>query len=89
MAAYIKRVASTHTMGNMAITARLKLLEVVSMPSLFYNAEVFPNLTNEEIEIVERTQGKILRKILELPKTTPYYPLLLETGVLTVEATIH
>ena len=89
MAAYIKRVASTYTMGNMAVAARLKLMEVVSMPSIFYNAEVYPNLTNEETEIVERIQGKILRKILELPKTTPYYPLLLETGVLTVEAKIH
>ena len=51
MAAYIKRVASTYTMGNMAITARLKLLEVVSMPSLFYNAGVFPNLTNVQYSL--------------------------------------
>ena len=31
-------------------------------------------------------QGRILRDILEVPKTTPYMALLLETGMPTMEA---
>ena len=73
----------------MATNARMKMMETIMIPSILYNAEVYPSYTGEEIRLLERMQGKILREMLEMPKSTPYFPLLLETGTLTVEARIH
>ena len=60
--------------------------EVVILPSILYNAEAFPSYTNDEIKELERVQGTILRQFLEVPSSTPYYGLLMETGWLTMEA---
>ena len=89
MISYTKGIANNRNMGKMATNARLKMMETIIIPSILYNAEVYPSYTREEINLLERAQGKILRELLEVPKSTPYLPLLIETGTLTVEARIH
>ena len=89
MISYTKGIASNKNMGRMAISARLKMMETIIIKSILHNAECYPSYTNEEIKLLEKTQGKILRDLLDVPKSTPYFPLLLETGTLTVEARIH
>ena len=84
-----KGVACTKTVGKLAIEGRLKLGEAVIMKSLLHNAEAFPNYTKKEIEQLEEIQGTMLRQFLELPCSTPYYGLLMETGWLTMEARLH
>jgi len=59
------------------------------MKSLLYNAEAFPVYTKKEIEELEKVQGTILRQFLEVPSSTPYYGLLMETGWITMEARLH
>lgn len=59
---------------------------MIVIPSLLYNAEAFPNYTKEEICMLEAIQGRLISEMLEVPKTTPYLQLLLETGMLTMEA---
>lgn len=36
---------------------------------------------NKDIEELEKVQGKALKKIFKLPDSTPYYGILLETGM--------
>ena len=81
-----KYVGSTKNVGNLAVEVRLFLGEAVILPSILYNAEAFPSYTKEEIKDLERIQATILRQFLEVPKSTPYYGLLMETGWLTMEA---
>ena len=81
-----KGVASTKNMGILAIEGRLKIAEIVIMPSLLYNAEAFAEYTKQEIEELEKLQASMLRQLLEVPKSTSYVGILMETGWLTVEA---
>ena len=84
-----KSAASTKTVGRLAVEGRLKLGEAVIMKSLLHNAEAFHNYTKKEIDELEKMQGTILRQFLEVPGSTTYYGLLMETGWLTMEARLH
>ena len=61
----------------------------VLIVSFLYNAEAYPSFTVLEMKTLEQVQGKIIREILEVPMSTPYFPLLLETGMWTMEARIN
>ena len=88
MVAYVKAVGSACKMGKMAIQARIKLMDSVIMKSLMHEVEVVPQLTGEEMRQMESMQHKILSKLLEVPISTPYMGLLLETGVWTMKARV-
>ena len=81
-----KQICSAKNMGTLAVQGRLKTAEVVIMPDFLYNAEGFATFTLKELEDMEKLQGNMLRQLLEVPKTTPYYGILMETGWLTIEA---
>ena len=72
--------AHPKNLGELAVVARLKLAEVVIIRSILHDVEAFPSYTEGEIIELERIQHSILFGILELPSSTPYYGLLLETG---------
>lgn len=81
-----RREASPNDMGIYAAEARLKLAEVVVIPNLIYNSEAFPNYKPKEMDEIEQMQHTLLTGVLELPSTTPYYLLLMETGWWTMRA---
>ncbi len=83
-----KRTANTRTMGKLAMNARLLVMEIVLIPSFLYNIEAFATFTNEELTLLENIQAKMLRDLLEVPISTPYLPLLLETGMWTMEGRV-
>ena len=83
-----KCIANKWNMGNMSTRARLKLIETVLITSFLYNAEAYPTFTNEESRMLEGVQGKMLRDLLQVPMSTPYLPLLLESGMWTMEGRI-
>merc|ERR1712096_152738 len=84
----IKRRASPKKIGVYSVEARLNLAEIVIIPSILHNVEGFPTYKNDEIKQLESIQLSILTGILELPKTTPYCALLMETGWWTMRARI-
>ena len=75
-----KTEAHPRNVGRWAVDGRLKLAEVVVLQSILYNSEAFHEHTKDEMHELEKIQHTILTKMLELPSTTPYYPLLMETG---------
>ena len=83
-----KTIASPKQMGILSTKARLKMMETIIIPSLMYNVEAFATYTNTEIEELEKIQANMLRDLLEVPSSTPYLPLLLETGMWTMESRI-
>ena len=74
-------VGSSINVGYLAVQVRLKLGEVVVLPSFLYNAEGFAVYTTKEINELEKVQGNMLRKFLAVPRST-HYDLLMETGIL-------
>ena len=89
MISNIKRIANSNTMGKLSIEARLKMIDTILVPSLIYNAEAYPTHTREEMRQLEALQGKMLREMVNVPSSTPYLPLLLETGMWTMEARLN
>ncbi len=80
-----KNEASPKNVGVFAIEARLNLAEVVVIISILHNAEAFHEYKENEITELEKVQHTVLVGILELPSTTPYYALLMETGWWTMQ----
>ena len=58
------------------------------MPSVLDSVEVIPELSNGEIKELENMQKKILFRLVEVPVSTPYMGILMETGVWTMEARV-
>ncbi len=81
-------IANTRTMGKLAMNARLKIMEAVLIQAFLYNSEAFSTLTNKEVTSLESIQATMLRDLLEVPSSTPYLPLLLETGMWTMEGRV-
>ncbi len=78
--------AHPQNVGTYAIDARLKLAEAVIIQGLLHNVEAFPSYSYKEVEELEKIQHQILIGLLELPISTPYYALLIETGFWSMKA---
>ena len=85
----IRNQASPKTVGIKAVAGRLQLIEAVVIQSMLNSAEGFHDHNDTEIKHLESLQLHILTTILELPPSTPYYALLIETGWWTMKARIH
>ena len=88
MISFIKRQASPRSIGIYTVEARLVLAEAVIIPSILYNVEAFPVITERELKDLESIQLSILTNILELPSSTPYYALLMEVGWWTMKGRV-
>ena len=89
---YIKQIkiyGNEHVIGKYAILTRLKIYKTVVLPTIYYNVETWSNITKSEMKELEEIQGIILRRICEQRKTTPYFGLLAELGIWTIEKQIQ
>ena len=75
-----KNQGNPKKVGQFAVESRLKLAQIIVVQSLINHAEAFPNYTEKDIKQLESIQLQILTGILEIPSTTPYCALLMETG---------
>ena len=73
----------------MAVQTRLKLHETTIIPSVMYNIEASPRLSQTELKGLESIQHSVLTQLLEIPTATPYVGILMELGMWTMEARIH
>ena len=82
----INRQPSPSKVGIYAVPSRLKLAEIVIIPSILHNAEAFPTYTENEVKQLDSVQHSILTGVLNLPMSTPYNALLMEVGWWTMRA---
>ena len=75
--------------GKDSVETRLLIMEAIIMPTILANSETWTNLTQGEIELLEKMQKKVLRKLLGMTKTAPYWGMLAETGSWPVENRIE
>ena len=62
---------------------------MLNVSSLLYGTEAWKKLLKVEIQHLEKVQGKALKRIFNLPITTPYIGLIIETGVWPTEQRIN
>lgn len=84
----VKNMTAENKVGCLSTILKLELNEIVICPALHHNIQVWHSITKTELEKLESRQGQILKRLLNLPRTTPYYGILYETGIWTVEAKI-
>ena len=89
MIATVKNQGHPKKVGVYAVETRLKLAGIVVIPSILHHVEAFPYHTEKEIQKLESVQLQMLTGILELPSSTSYCALLLETGWWRMRARIH
>ncbi len=61
-----------------------KLIDMCIIPIITYGAEAATH-TTKEVEEIQQIFNNLLRKLLNLPQSTPNMPLLIETGYLPIE----
>ena len=75
--------------GKDSVETELLIMEAIIMPTILANSETWTKLTKREIEKLEKMEKKVLRKLLGVPKTTPYWGMLAETGSWPMENRIE
>ena len=75
--------------GKDSVETGLLIMEAIIMPTILANSETWTNLTKGEIDELEKMQKKVLRKLLGMPKTAPYWGMLAETGSWPMENRIE
>ena len=77
----IKKYGDVNKVGEIAIEVRLKIYEMVVVPTLYANIETWSHIKEAERNELEKIQGKILKGMFNLPQSTPYWGILAETGI--------
>ena len=67
--------------GIKQIESMLILYKTVFVPRLIYNCEAWSNLKAAYYKILQSAQLKFMRKILEVPRSTPTSALYLELSI--------
>ena len=86
---YIKQIkicGNEHEIGKYTMVARLKIYKTIVLPTVYYNVGAW---SNRRVSEMREIQGIIQRKICEQSKTTPYFGLLAELGIWTIEKQIR
>ena len=74
-------IACRDVVGRMEMAVKMLLYEMTITPTIFYNIEAWSNMRETDKDRLEVIQGKILKKLLKLPKSTPYWGILIELGI--------
>ena len=77
----IKNVGNKCKVGSRDAEVQRLLYESTVIPTITYNMELMTHLTEKEEEELEKLQRYALANIYELPPSTPYWGILIETGV--------
>ena len=73
---------------NFPFSIALELHEVVTIPTLLYNAETW-TLNKTEKDLINRAEIFAIKKVLGLPKTTPNAGIVVSSGTLFASVRIE
>ena len=79
-----KRICCRSKIGKYEIEGKKLIYEQTAECSVFYNVEVWTNFRQSDKDKMESIQGKLLKGLFGLPKTTPYWGLLFELDVMPI-----
>ena len=76
----INAIGAKHQVGEEEIRVKLKLYETCLMLALLYALEAWGKIDKDEMNEIEKIQGRALKRIFNLPISTSYIGLIMETG---------
>ena len=76
-----KRIGNEDRTGIMSTEIQILIYEKTIVPAMTFNLEVWTNWRKKDWEKLEKIQTEALRKIFNLPNSTPKWALLKELGV--------
>ena len=79
-----KKMCCSSRIGKAEIEAKRLVYEVLAETSVYYNIEAWTNLRVSDVQMIKTLQAKILKGLFGLPKTTPYWGLIHELGVMPI-----
>ena len=85
----LQKMGSQYHVGEMSTVVQLMLFEKTIIPSLTYNLDGISYWRKSDWEYIEQTQSKLLKQILKLPDSTPYWGILNEVGMWPMRIFIH
>ena len=65
--------------------AAFDLWEAVVLPALLYNSETWVDINTGTVETLENIQNYFVRRLLQVPESTPKPSLLSETGLISMK----
>ena len=75
--------------GKHQIFSMMVMYQSVFLSRLIYNCESWSNLTHKDISNLHGAQLNFLRRVMEIPKSTPTAALFLELGMLPIQYEIE
>ena len=76
----IRAIVAKNKVGKEEIRVKLKLCKACLMPALVYGLEAWGKIDKDEMNEIEKIQGRALKKIFNLPISTSYIDLTMEKG---------
>ena len=76
----ISAIGAKHQVGKEEIQVKLKLYETCLMTALLYGLEAWAKIDKDEMNEIEKVQGRALKRIINLPIPTSYIGLIMKTG---------
>ena len=76
----ISAIGAKHQQEKEEIRVKLKLYETCLMPALLYGLEAWGKIDKDEMNEIEKIQGRALKRISNLPISTSYIGLIMEAG---------
>ena len=85
----IDAIGAKNQVGKEEIRVKLKLFDTCLMTALTYGMEAWANIRSVEMREIEKIQGKALKRIFQLPVSTTYTGIIMETGIWPAEQKIQ
>ena len=82
------KMTKEEELGKMSTEARLLIYQRTAVPTITFNLECWSRINEKELDRLEKLQGKMLKRLLRLPTSTPTWGILRETGIWSVEMQI-
>ena len=76
----INAIGAKHQVGKEEIRVKLKLHETCLMQVFLYGLEALGKIGKDEMNDIEKIQGRALKRIFKMSISTPYIGLIMETG---------
>ena len=76
-----KKLCCASRVGRSEVEAKLLVYETMAIKAVYHNIETWTNLRKSDVEKMKSIQGKLVRGLFGLPKSTPYWGMLHELGI--------
>ena len=87
--AQIMTIGSQGRVGSESVRVQLELYDKCAYSSIFCGIHAWGRIKREEEKELEKLQSDMLKRILNLPLSTPYTGILMKTGIWPVMARIN